>query len=111
MFALRGFGVKAVHRGPSLRPPLPPTYRLDVFYRQLSAPALFKKNTDLEKQDGAAGERGEKPKIAKPERKTSLRRVGIEAERSRIVVRHKGGVRILERGVETKVRFPSLQCV
>jgi GTP cyclohydrolase FolE2 len=67
---------------------------------------LFKKNTDPEKQDGAVGEKAEKLKSAKPERNTSLRRVGIEAERSRIVIRRKDGVRTLERGVETKVRLP-----
>jgi hypothetical protein len=107
MFALRGIGVKAARRAQSFRPHSHPLYARNGLSRQLTAPALFKNGDVQVQQDGVAPNKADKPKSEKPERKTSLRRVGLEAERSRVVVRHKGGVRTLEHGVETKVRCPS----
>lgn len=37
--------------------------------------------------------------------KTSLRRVSIEAERSRVIVRNRGGRRFVDPDIETKVHF------
>jgi hypothetical protein len=110
MFALRGNGVKAVQRGLFFRPsPRPPFLSTGVISRPLSTPSLFNKNHDQRQQDGVVSDKIENKKNGKPARNTSLRRVGLEAERSRVIVRNKGGVRILERGVETKVRPPELK--
>lgn len=69
--------------------------------RQLSIPrSLRKKQESLAKDDKPADQNGG-PKL--PPRKTSLRRVGLEAERSRVVVRHRGGVRVVDPDVHTKV--------
>jgi hypothetical protein len=46
-------------------------------------------------------QQNEGPKL--PPRKTSLRRVGLEAERSRVVVKNRGGLRIVDPEVQTKV--------
>jgi hypothetical protein len=109
MFAFRGIGVKAARRAQSFRPLSSSLRKPNGLNRQLSTPALFKKDSVQLQQDGAAINKVEKLKNVKPERKTSLRRVGLEAERSRVVVRHKGGVRTLEHGVETKVRCSTVQ--
>jgi len=78
----------------------------------LHSPAIFKKKQGQQLRDGTTAEKLDEidpAKLVTPGRKTSLRRVGLEAERSRtigVIVRHKGGVRTLERGVETKVGMP-----
>jgi hypothetical protein len=109
MFALRRVGVKAARRALSFRPLSPTLIKPNGLSRPLSTPALFTKDSDQVQQDGAAFGKAERPENVKPERKTSLRRVGLEAERSRVVVRHKGGLRTLEHGVETKVDTESVR--
>lgn len=69
--------------------------------RPLSTPTVLKRKPEQKQQDESPVEKVDKQKT--PARKTSLRRVGLEAERSRVVVRHRGGMRTIERGVETKV--------
>ncbi|KAF2427740.1 hypothetical protein EJ08DRAFT_637171 [Tothia fuscella] len=108
MFAIRGNEVKVL--GGLRRNCIPRRPPLDThLFRYLSTPTVFKRNKPAEVQDESTAEKvadkeKESPKEngAKPPRKTSLRRVGLEAERSRVVVKHKGGKRIIERGVETK---------
>lgn len=77
-------------------------------HRQLSIPRSLKKKQDPLVRDDPPVEQNGAPKL--PPRKTSLRRVGLEAERSRVVVRHRGGVRVIDPDVQTKVyiQLPNL---
>jgi hypothetical protein len=76
-------------------------------FRQFTNPAVSRRKQDQQAQDGAAVEKiekAEKQKAARiAARNTSLRRVGLEAERSRVIVRHKGGLRVIDPEVVTKV--------
>jgi hypothetical protein len=67
----------------------------------LSIPQSLKKKASQTVQDELPVEQNGGVKL--PARKTSLRRVGLEAERSRVVVRHRGGLRVVDPEVETKV--------
>jgi hypothetical protein len=67
--------------------------------RQLSIPSSLKKKQEPLVKNELPTEQNEKL----PARKTSLRRVGLEAERSRVIVRHRGGLRVVDAEVETKV--------
>lgn len=69
--------------------------------RQLSIPRSLKKKQEPLLRDNPPVEQNGSPKL--PPRKTSLRRVGLEAERSRVVVRDRGGVRVIDPDVQTKV--------
>jgi hypothetical protein len=109
MFAIRGNGVHAVRgvvTAPIQRPLLIPCQCI----RRLTAPVVvFKRHKAAEVQDGAAiekVEKAEKSKVKLP-RKTSLRRVGLEAEQSRVVIKNKGRVRVIDGG--TKVRHVGSQ--
>ncbi|RDI84003.1 hypothetical protein Vi05172_g6027 [Venturia inaequalis] len=68
--------------------------------RQLSIPRSLKKKQEPLVKDDSPAEQNGTPKL--PPRKTSLRRVGLEAERSRVVVRHRGGMRVIDPDVQTK---------
>jgi hypothetical protein len=75
--------------------------------RQLSIPSRLKKEQAPKGEPPVEQNGGAKW----PARKTSLRRVGLEAERSRVVVRHRGGLRVVDPEVQTKViHILSLNC-
>jgi hypothetical protein len=104
MFAIRGHGVKAV-RGWLIAPLQRAPPGAWQWSRPLTSPAVFKK-------DKVAGASREEPAIervenaaAKPPRKTSLRRVGLEAEQSRVVIKNKGRVRVIEGGTKVGCTF------
>jgi hypothetical protein len=69
--------------------------------RQLNIARGLRKKPDPPVQDEPPPEKTERLKL--PARKTSLRRVGLEAERSRVIVRHRGGLRVIDPEVQTKV--------
>ncbi|TID14094.1 DUF155-domain-containing protein [Venturia nashicola] len=69
--------------------------------RHLSIPRSLKKKQDPLGRDDPPIEQSGRLKL--PPRKTSLRRVGLEAERSRVVVRHRGGMRVLDPDVQTRI--------
>jgi hypothetical protein len=95
MFAVRGNAVSRVVRC-SVHRPLLTGHHLN---RPLSTPAAFKKKQEAQIHD----DKVEKPKAPRPARKTSLRRVGLEAEQKRVVVRRRGGIQVIERGIGTRV--------
>lgn len=70
-------------------------------FRQLSIPQSLQKKAGPSVQDDPLVEQNGVAKL--PARKTSLRRVGLEAERSRVVVQHKGGMRVVDPEAQTKV--------
>jgi hypothetical protein len=62
--------------------------------------SLRKKQEPLVKDEPPVQQNGG---LKLPPRKTSLRRVGLEAERSRVVVKNRGGLKIVHPEFQTKV--------
>jgi hypothetical protein len=108
MLGLRHYGVKggvsrwASRASSSLCISIQHEVRLGSRTFSLSA-LRYKKQDDPEQDEKRAFD---KPKIRPKARQTSLRRVGIEAERSRQIIQDKGGLRIIDPDIETKACSP-----
>jgi required for meiotic nuclear division protein 1 len=103
MIALRPNGLKSFRRLAQIPPPLLTARTAfrgseSVAIRQLSSSRAWNKKQDVQNEP-----QKEKPPVSRPlAAKTSLRKVSMEAERSRIIVKGKGGRRFIDPDVDTK---------
>lgn len=104
MLGLRKHGVRGLSRWGSRASPAPCiAVRKDLGYarRQFLVPRILQKKQEPQDQDEKKGI--EKPTIRAKARQTSLRSVGIAAAKKRQFIQDKGGLRIIDPDIKTKV--------
>lgn len=115
MLALRTYGVRSCVRL-SRTASIPQNSDAALLRRSVNSGRQFTssiiRSKRYEQQDEAEKEKPEKSKPGpRPSAgKTSLRRVSIEAERSRVIVRNRDGRRFVDPDIETKVIPPFSFC-
>jgi hypothetical protein len=108
MFGLRHYGVNGLSRWASRAPSRCILHQkeLGLSLRPFSASLRQYKKQDVQEDDEKKASVKTKP--GPKARQTSLHRVAIQAERSRQIIQDKGGRRIIDPDIETKVSLRSM---